>query len=73
MTSRHRMTGVALLAVLHTACSTAATYSPPPERRAAERCPSNETWVCTDRYPSRLEKQNDPPMFCRCENIHRLH
>lgn len=46
----------------------AAGYSPPPERRAAERCPVGEVWVCTERSPSRLERENAIPPICRCEN-----
>lgn len=45
----------------------APTYSPPPERHAPDRCPMNEVWVCTDRHPSRLDRENEDPMFCRCE------
>ena len=62
--------------VLATFCSAGCAssgYSPPPERRANEQCPVGETWICRDRYPSRLEKQNEEPMFCYCEHIQRVH
>lgn len=65
-------TAIALLATLYAGCSSGPTYSPPPERRAAERCPSGETWVCRDRYPSRLEKARDTPLFCTCEAMHGI-
>lgn len=47
-------------------------YNPPERPRAADQCPANEVWVCQDRYPSRLEKENEPPMICRCEDIHGI-
>ena len=70
MTSRLKLIPlVALLAMLDAGCSSSPTYSPPPERRAAEQCPVGETWVCRDRYPSRLETERETPIFCQCENI----
>jgi hypothetical protein len=70
MTSRLKLVPlVALFAMLEAGCSSSPAYSPPPERRAAEQCPVGETWVCRDRYPSRLETENDTAKFCYCENI----
>ena len=57
----------ALTAGLLGACA-GAGYSPPPERHGADRCPAGEVWVCEDRYPSRIESENKPDPFCRCEN-----
>ena len=56
-------------AVLGAGCAGKAGYSPPPERRAAERCPPGETWVCRNRYPSRLPGQDDQPVRCYCDTI----
>jgi hypothetical protein len=53
-------------------CAPSPSYSPPPERRAAERCPMGETWICEDRYPSRLERENEMPKVCYCESLHRV-
>lgn len=47
-------------------------YSPPPERRGADRCPVGEVWVCEDRYPSRIESENESDAFCRCEDPTRM-
>ena len=52
--------------------SCAAGYSPPAERRNADRCPLSEVWVCEDRYPSRIETENDTEQFCRCEDPRRI-
>jgi hypothetical protein len=62
------LTAVALLG----GCAATPGYSPPPERRAAERCPVGETWVCKDRYPSRLERENEMPKICYCEDPQRV-
>ncbi|MEX0976859.1 MAG: hypothetical protein WDZ50_07170 [Woeseia sp.] len=48
--------------------SCAAGYSPPAERRNADRCPMSEVWVCEDRYPSRIETEDEVEQFCRCED-----
>lgn len=56
-----------LAATIVAGCATAG-YSPPPERRAADRCPVGEVWVCENRYPSRIENENKRDPFCRCEN-----
>lgn len=56
-----------LAATILTGCATSG-YSPPPERRAADRCPVGEVWVCEDRFPSRIENENRSEPFCRCEN-----
>ena len=61
-----------LLAAQILAGCTTSGYSPPPERRADERCPVGEVWVCEDRYPSRIESENRPEPFCRCDNPARL-
>jgi hypothetical protein len=53
-------------------CASSTGYSPPPERRAGEKCPVGETWVCKDRYPSRLERENEIPQICYCESLHRI-
>lgn len=53
-------------------CAPTPGYSPPPERRAAERCPMGEIWICEDRYPSRLERENEMPKVCYCESPHRV-
>jgi hypothetical protein len=45
----------------------APTYSPPPERHASDRCPIGEVLVCTDHYPSRLDREHEVPPICRCE------
>jgi hypothetical protein len=63
---------IAVLALLGAGCAGTAGYSPPPERRASEQCPTGETWICRDRYPSRLERENDIPKICYCENLHRV-
>jgi hypothetical protein len=65
---------LAILAVLATVAAGCATsgYSPPSERRASERCPAGEVWVCEDRYPSRIESENAPEPICRCENPARI-
>jgi hypothetical protein len=52
--------------------SCAAGYSPPSERRSADRCPLSEVWVCEDRYPSRIETENEVEQFCRCEDPRRI-
>lgn len=73
MTSRQKLISlIGLLAMLNAGCSPQPTYSPPPERRAAEQCPVGETLVCRDRYPTRLDKENETPMFCYCESIPRI-
>lgn len=59
------MSGVALV-------SCAAGYSPPAERRNADRCPITEVWVCEDRYPSRIETENEVEPICRCEDPSRI-
>lgn len=63
--------GIVACSVLGTGCAGTAGYSPPPERRAGERCPPGETWICRDRYPSRLPGQNEEPMICYCDAILR--
>lgn len=52
--------------------SCAAGYSPPAERRDADRCMSTEVWVCEDRYPSRIETEDDVEQFCRCEDPRQI-
>jgi len=59
-------------ATIISGCAAGSGYHPPPERRAAERCPIGETWVCTDRYPSRIEREDERFLFCRCEDPVRL-
>ena len=56
-----------LAAAIVAGCATSG-YSPPPERRAADRCPVGEVRVCEDRYPSRIESETRHDPFCRCEN-----
>lgn len=51
----------------------APTYSPPPEHRSSDRCPIGEVQVCTDRYPSRLERESEDPPICRCERPERIY
>lgn len=53
-------------------CAAGPGYSPPPERRASEQCPVGETWVCKDRYPSRLERENEVPMLCYCDSLQNV-
>ena len=60
-----------LAATLAAGCATSG-YSPPPERRAKDRCPPGEVWVCEDRYPSRIESENAPDPICRCEHPSRI-
>lgn len=60
---------VAACAFFGVGCAANSGYSPPPERRANEQCPVGETWVCKDRYPSRLERENEVPMICYCDNL----
>lgn len=72
MTKLARSTGFALAITYIAGGCAAPGYNPPEGPRAAERCPVNEVWVCEDRYPSRLENENEPPMFCRCEDIHGI-
>jgi len=54
-----------LLAVL-AGCATSAGTPPPSE---IPRCTMQETLVCYDRRPSRLEKSSDSLEFCHCENL----
>jgi hypothetical protein len=63
--------GVATVALLG-GCASSPGYSPPPERRAAEQCPMGETWICPDRYPSRLPGQDEVPTICYCGSLQRL-
>lgn len=60
-----------LVATILAGCATSG-YSPPPERRAHERCPLDQVWVCEDRSPSRIESENKPDPFCRCEHPARV-
>jgi hypothetical protein len=60
----------ALAAALLAGCASSG-YSPPAERRGADRCPAGEVWVCEDRYPSRIESESERDAFCRCENLIR--
>jgi hypothetical protein len=53
-------------------CASSPGYSPPPERRAHEQCPVGQTWVCRDRYPSRLGREDDEPKICHCEDLQRV-
>ena len=62
---------LAALATLAAGCASSG-YSPPPERRANERCPAGEVWVCEDRYASRIENENAPEPICRCQNPARI-
>ncbi|MGH8167145.1 MAG: hypothetical protein ACREQ1_07890 [Woeseiaceae bacterium] len=61
---------IVALAMFSAGCASSG-YSPPPERRAGEQCPIGETWVCRDRYPSRMERDEEP-MFCTCEDMLRV-
>jgi hypothetical protein len=63
---------VAACALFGAGCTTGPGYAPPPERRASEQCPVGETWVCRDHYPSRLERENEVPMICYCDNLQRV-
>ena len=58
----------ALAAMLVAGCASSG-YSPPPERRGGDRCPAGEVWVCEDRFPSRIEDEDERDTFCRCENV----
>lgn len=66
-----RLSVLAALAVVLAGCASPG-YSPPPERRGADRCPVGEVWVCEDRYPSRIESERDSGAFCRCEDPTRI-
>lgn len=67
--TKHARTSCFLLAIACAAVGCAAPgYNPPEGRSAARDCPVNEVWVCTDRYPSRLENENEPPMICTCQD-----
>lgn len=71
--TRHARTNGLILAVVCAAAGCAAPgYNPPEGSRAARNCPVNEVWVCQDRYPSRLENENEPPMICTCQNPHDI-
>lgn len=71
--SKHARNIAFVLVIAYTAGGCAAPgYNPPERPRVAENCPGNEVWVCQDRYPSRLENENEPPMICRCEDIHGI-
>lgn len=65
--------GILALAVLVSACATEPTYSPPEGPSVAESCPIGEVWVCRDRYPSRLDRERDPPLHCMCEDLQGVH
>lgn len=63
--------GILVLAALG-GCATEPTYSPPDGPSAAERCPIGDVWVCRDHYPSRLDRENEPPQHCTCEHPTRI-
>lgn len=63
--------GIAACVLFFAGCAGKPGYSPPPERRASEQCPVGETWICRDRYPSRLERENEVPMICYCDAVLR--
>ena len=63
--------GIVVGALLCAGCASGPTYSPPPERRASERCPVGEAWVCQDPYPSRLEKKREQQL-CSCQDLRRV-
>lgn len=54
------------IAMLMSACAPASLGSPPASERHRQ-CVAGETLVCRDRYPSRLE--NDDDQICTCENM----
>lgn len=68
-TRLYTICGITACAIFGAGCATKAGYSPPPERRAGDRCPAGETWVCRDRYPTRLPRENQEPMICYCDNM----
>lgn len=72
MKSGMKSASIIVLAVLVESCASSG-YSPPPERRAGEQCPVGETWVCRDRYPSRMDRENEEGIFCTCESLQRIH
>lgn len=65
----YTLCGIATCVMFSAGCAGKAGYSPPPERRASERCPVGETLVCRDRYPSRLPDRADDPLICYCDSI----
>lgn len=67
-----RSTGLVVMLLVLAGCASRPGYNPPPERRGAERCPLNEVWVCTNRYPSRVDSEDDVPMICRCEDLRMM-
>lgn len=71
--TRHTRTHGLIIAIVCAAAGCAAPGYNPPERPVARDCPASEVWVCEDRYPSRLENENEAPMICRCEDIHHIH
>ena len=73
MTQHARRTGLILVLACAAGACAAPGYNPPDRPRAAEACPMNEVWVCTDRNPSRLERNNEPPMICTCEHLGGIH
>lgn len=64
--------GLAVCALLGAGCAASPGYSPPPERRASDRCPAGETWICRDRHPSRLGRENEAGMICYCDAVFRV-
>lgn len=71
--TRHARASGLLLTIACVATGCAAPGYNPPERPVARYCPASEVWICEDRYPSRLESENEAPMICRCGEIHRIH
>lgn len=64
-----RASGLAVLAALAAGCATEPTYAPPERPSMAEICPIGEVRVCRNHYPSRLEREGDPPLLCICEAV----
>jgi hypothetical protein len=53
------------------ACAPSSLGSPPAGERQRE-CQVGQTLVCRTRYPSRVEKEEEPgDEFCTCENMDR--
>lgn len=69
MSKAARSTGLVLVLACAAGGCAAPGYNPPERPRASEICPVNEVWVCRDRYPSRLDRENEPPMICTCERV----
>lgn len=66
-----RISAIAIVATVTAGCASRG-YSPPEGPRAAETCPIGEAWVCRDHYPSRLEREGEPPLVCMCEDLQKI-